>query len=393
MSLRNGTRFAVYGVPMRLLARHLEHTPQPITLPYLLAHGGRPGKPPTPEELLRSAQYTQKELPVRLARRVRQFYSLPFIVGTNPYIQDVARLYASSFQRLCELPAIHSLEDNDVFTHELRELVHEHADLVPTLARGFMECKMYMDNERISRFLDAALHSRIGIRLIAEQHLALTESAHKARNSDDLASTTTSPTSVGIIDTQMSPVEVIQQSGAYVQALCEATFEMAPVIQFEGDLDARTVGIPVHLDYVMTELLKNSFRATTEMFLSRHPSGSAEDLPPIIVTLSSGASQITIRIRDEGGGIPPENMSQIFSYAFTSVPTQSDEAQSGDDAATHGLSSSMGTLAGLGYGLPLSRLYLNYFGDSDLDIVSLYGYGCDTFVKLSRLIGTSNVQI
>ena len=109
MSLRNGTRFAVYGVPMRLLARHLEHTPQPITLPYLLAHGGQPGKPPTPEELLRSAQYTQKELPVRLARRVRQFYSLPFIVGTNPYIQDVARLYASSFQRLCELPAIHSL--------------------------------------------------------------------------------------------------------------------------------------------------------------------------------------------------------------------------------------------------------------------------------------------
>ena len=168
---------------------------------------------------------------------------------------------------------------------------------------------------------------------------------------------------------------------------------MAPVIQFEGDLDARTIGIPVHLDYVMTELLKNSFRATTEMFLSRHPTGSAEDLPPIIVTLSSGPSQITIRIRDEGGGIPPENMSQIFSYAFTSVPAQSDEAQSGDDASTCGLSSSMGTLAGLGYGLPLSRLYLNYFGDSDLDIESLYGYGCDTFVKLSRLIGTSNVQI
>ena len=99
-TLRNGMRFAVYGVPMNLLARSLENTPQPITLPYLLAHGGQPGKAPTTDELLRSAKYTQQELPVRLARRVRQFYSLPFIIGTNPYIQEVARLYAVSYTHL-----------------------------------------------------------------------------------------------------------------------------------------------------------------------------------------------------------------------------------------------------------------------------------------------------
>ena len=146
----------------------------------------------------------------------------------------------------------------------------------------------------------------------------------------------------------------------------------------------------------MTELLKNSFRATTETFLTRHPGGSAEDMPPITVTLASAQGHITVRIRDEGGGIPPENMSQIFSYAFTSVqPQDTNESMAGDDSDVTGsaLSSSMGTLAGLGYGLPLSRLYLGYFGESSLDIMSLYGYGCDTFVKLSKHIGESKVQI
>lgn len=50
------------------------------------------------------------------------------------------------------------------------------------------------------------------------------------------------------------------------------------------------------------------------------------------------------------------------------------------------LSASMGTLAGLGFGLPLSRIYAQYFGGS-LDLVSLTGYGCDAYVILRTLDG------
>ena len=41
-------------------------------------------------------------------------------------------------------------------------------------------------------------------------------------------------------------------------------------------------------------------------------------------------------------------------------------------------------LAGLGYGLPISRAYARYFG-GDLSIMSMEGYGTDAFVHLSRL--------
>ncbi|WFD21781.1 hypothetical protein MEQU1_000437 [Malassezia equina] len=379
-SLRQTTRFAVFGVPMGMLTRALEQTPRPITLPYLLAQGGRPGEPPTPDVILRSAKYTQQELPVRLARRVRQFYSLPFIVGTNPYIQEVARLYASSFEHLSEIKPIETLEDNDHFVNELQKLVDDHAEVVPTLSRGFMECGEYMDSVKITNFLNAALHSRIGIRIIAEQHLALTATAKSSRNTDEMSPVRLTPTSVGIVDTEMAPADVIRQSSEYVRALCEATFEMAPEVVLEGQVDARTMGIPVHLDYVMTELLKNAFRATTETFLAaRQAKKGPATITPITVTLASTPSHVSVRIRDAGGGIPPESMAHIFDYAYTTVKSGGEDANSAGgeditDVSAGAMQSSMGTLAGLGYGLPLSRLYLGYFGMSSLDIVSLWGH-------------------
>ena len=48
-----------------------------------------------------------------------------------------------------------------------------------------------------------------------------------------------------------------------------------------------------------------------------------------------------------------------------------------------------GRMAGLGYGLPLSRLYAEYFGGS-LELVSLYGHGADVFVRLNDMADTTH---
>ncbi|WFD29409.1 hypothetical protein MSPP1_000418 [Malassezia sp. CBS 17886] len=396
------SKYAVYGAPIAQLASALEKTPTPITFRKLLTHG-RAGVPTAQDELHRSAQYTMRELPVRLARRVRQFYSLPFLIGSNPWIQRVARLYASSFAQLANVAEKGSQMSNDQFAATLQRLVDDHAENVPTLARGFMECHEYIDADNTTRFLNAALHSRIGIRIIAEQHLALTASAAEKKHTDAQPTRyQQTPTSVGIIETCMRPADVVRQSAEYVRHVCEATFDMAPDLVVEGDVDVATVGIPVHLDYVMTELLKNSFRATAEAYLAR---GRVGPIPPIAVTLSSSESQLCIRIRDEGGGIARENFPQIFSYAFTTAMEDGCETPGGANSASmdpmdpagDAMQSSMGTLAGLGYGLPLSRLYLAYFGNSDLDIVSLPGHAtseaCVNFLVALALLETLAVVL
>ncbi|WFD36338.1 hypothetical protein MCUN1_003217 [Malassezia cuniculi] len=381
------TKYAIFGVPIRTMVHALEKTPTPLTLRQLLDNGGSPGSPPSLEGLLASAAFTQRELPIRLARRVRQFYSLPFLVASNPYIQRIARLYASSFARLDNVPPIETPEQNDEFVRILQQLVIDHSDNAEVLSMGFAECGAYMDAEQIGSFLNAALHSRIGIRIIAEQHLALTASA-----TGDESRYRQTPTSVGIVETQMRLADVIRASGEYVRNLCEATFDYAPALELQGDVDVTAVGVPGHLEYVMTELLKNSFRATTERHLKE---AARNGIPPVTVTISSTPSDICLRIRDQGGGIEAENMARIFDYAYTTAKSEPVDT-SGDpmDVTSGALQGTMGTLAGLGHGLPMSRLYVGYFSpDNTVDVVSLLGHGCDTFVRIERHIEMSNVAI
>jgi 26S proteasome regulatory subunit T1 len=160
----------------------------------------------------------------------------------------------------------------------------------------------------------------------------------------------------------------------------------------------------VHLEYILTEMFKNAFRATIETFYKRHGESSSEQIPPVIVTISpasvpdhSHRTFLSLRIRDQGGGISSSNMSNVFSYAFTTAGSP-DENWEDDDAkdsrasrqadgdisvneapmfaeiSRKGLQVGMGTIAGLGYGLPMSRLYAKYFGGS-LDVVTLHGWG------------------
>ncbi|CDS02153.1 related to branched-chain alpha-ketoacid dehydrogenase kinase, mitochondrial precursor [Sporisorium scitamineum] len=439
--------FSTFGASPDLLTHYLSLQPAPLTLRQLMAQGRKPGQALTPEQLLLSAQHTHRELPIRLARRVGGFRALPFIVGSNPFISRIARLYASSFETLVKFGQIQTQEDNQRFTAVIEDLVAAHAQNIPTLARGFQEARKYMDARQISAFLDAAIHSRIAIRMIAEQHLALSATSNPSANNhaqdqqdhhhDHLhpfdpylppEGTSSqghheygSPTAVGIIETQLSPARITRMCAAFVRDLCEGTLGAAPELILEGDLDATYTGVPVHLEYVMTELLKNSYRATTENYFNSQAQHSASSslnnsnskMPPVIVTIAQSANHVSLRIRDQGGGISPSNLPHVFSYAFTTAGSNElEDAEetgggpyamqavggTGGDALAEmgkmGLASGLGTLAGLGYGLPMARIYAEYWKNgSALDLVSLYGHGCDTFVKLPRHIELSNTVI
>jgi pyruvate dehydrogenase kinase 2/3/4 len=98
---------------------------------------------------------------------------------------------------------------------------------------------------------------------------------------------------------------------------------------------------------------------------------------------------------DEGGGIPRSQMDHIWSYLFTTADPNIQHAFLYNKDSKQQQSSPI--LAGLGYGLPMSRAYARYFG-GDLDIISMEGYGTDAFCYLVRLEGgddttTSSLQV
>ena len=139
-------------------------------------------------------------------------------------------------------------------------------------------------------------------------------------------------------------------------------------------------------DYIMLELIKNSMRATVEF----HDEDDMLEYPPIKVIIADGRDNedVVIKVSDEGGGISRSNMKKIWSYLFTTADPAIQEGMVGPGNTTgvdHGIDS---PLAGLGYGLPISRSYCRYFG-GDLSIMSMEGFGTDAFVYLTRLGNTN----
>lgn len=115
-----------------LLSEFLVQSPRPLTLSKFLSYG----RPLTQESVLSSAKYVLSEIPRRLARRIRAIESLPFIVGTNPYVVRILALHRDSFAWLATHPGVDSLEDNKAFSRQLESLVRSHADDIPIIARG-----------------------------------------------------------------------------------------------------------------------------------------------------------------------------------------------------------------------------------------------------------------
>lgn len=114
-------------------------------------------------------------------------------------------------------------------------------------------------------------------------------------------------------------------------------------------------------------------------------------------------SSLLYRISDQGGGIPDAHLSRVWEFGWTDLDTHDIAldcinnnnnitvgSPSGLDSIMT-LGSGAGTptgklrMAGLGFGLPLSRLYARYFG-GDLTVVSMPGYGVDAFLYLKGLI-------
>lgn len=68
--------------------------------------------------------------------------------------------------------------------------------------------------------------------------------------------------------------------------------------------------------------------------------------------VSAAKSNIFVQISDEGGGIPRSHYPKIFSYLYTTAKT--DYTKLDDEVEDFG---TQAPLAGMGCGLPLSRLY------------------------------------
>ena len=361
------------------------------------------GRPPlSAETLFASANFTLSLLPTRLAHRIHALRNLPFIVVSNPHIARIYNNYIHSLSTLLpyQEKSITNLQDEIQFTEVMADLVQTHSNTIPILARGFLECRKYISGGDVTAFLDEHLRARIGTRLIAEQHIALHLSSqpHCGTGQERQLQQDISSSHIGVIDTALRPAEIIRHCESTVGEICELKYGVRPTVVINGQPDTRIAHVPTHLEYIITELLKNAFRATIETGQEREPveitiASSPEASTEATQTSSLGnpsspsVPALTIRIRDRGGGIPPITLPHIWAYSFTTFSEDDLPSGNGTTDALNTISSVPGSgnsLAGLGYGLPLGRAYAEYFGGA-LSVQSLSGWGTDVYLRLRGL--------
>lgn len=374
------------------------------------------GRSLTESRLISSANYVRTELPVRIAHRIRDMQKLPYVVVTNRHIEEVYKLYYNAFDTFRKFKEIKTLEDNDKFCAVITQNLKGHLTVIPKLAMGILECGGLMDPKELDHFMNVILRSRISRRVIAEQHLSLTETFHSAYFSP--GAELSESDFIGEVFIKCFAKDVISRCAKAVTQLARTTNGpdvQVPEIKIDGHLNASFPYILSHLEYIVGELLRNSVQAVIEHH-QKQPDHASSPPPPIEVTICEAQEHVIIRISDRGGGIPREELPYLWSFSkgpqsqkrlknLGQVPRMAatmQELHVTDELGRADLKAPtyLGSLSSLtsrppnlrlGMGLPLSRVYAEYWAGS-LNLHSLEGYGVDAFLQISRL-GNKNEQL
>jgi len=350
-----------------LLDKYAGYNPSPLTIQQFIEFG----RNNTEQE---SFNFLRTQIPTRLANIMKEISLLPGNLLNMPSSIILQDWYCQSFQDLMEFDEGKLKEPNDEalakFCQTLKIIQARHTTVVQTMAQGVLELK---DSHQVDRqtevaiqyFLDRLYMNRYSLRMLMYQHtLLFGPDADKYTNQ------------IGILDPKCNIKSVILQAFGDAANLCDDYYGISPEINIKGQtLIKNEAGKkaplsicypPSNLKHILYELFKNSMRATVE----KHSKCSG-DLPEIEVLVAKGEHDVSIRISDQGGGIPRHDTDQLFQYLFSTAPRPS-------------MSPTKAPLAGYGYGLPLSRVYARYF-HGDLILNSYDGYGTDAVVYLKAL--------
>jgi len=349
---------------MKLLDNYSKFNPSPLTIKQFMDFGQTASE----EE---SFTFLRQEIPVRLSNIMKEINLLPSNLLQMPSVLIVQDWHARSFRDLMEFESS-TLAGEEVlarFCQALKRVQERHASVVQTMAQGVLELKEthHVDNQTemsIQYFLDRFYMSRISMRMLIHQHTLLFEPDADKDNPR-----------IGMIDPHCKVKSVIMEAYQNAAYLCEEYYECSPDIEIKGqtllkNAEGKKVPLelvypPPHLYHILFELFKNSMRATVENHSRAH------ELPAIEVLVAKGEHDVSIRLSDQGGGIPRHITDHLFQYLFSTAPRPS-------------MTPTKAPLAGYGYGLPLSRLYARYF-HGDLILNSYDGYGTDAVVYLKAL--------
>lgn len=215
------------------------------------------------------------------------------------------------------------IEYTDQFVKTIERVKRRHDPVVTTMAQGILEYKEHLNSPlidtEVQKFLDRFYMSRIGIRMLIgnktkkkrERNRQLITQASLGQHVA-LYRGPSRKNYVGVICTKTNIREVAQDAIDNAKFICEDHYGLfkAPEVHMFCPGDIEFMYVPSHLNHMLFELLKNSLRAVVE----RYGPDYEDEYPPIKLVIAHGKEDITIKISDEGGGIPRSGIPLVWTY-------------------------------------------------------------------------------
>jgi len=224
----------------------------------------------TPQKLIHSARLLHTEMPIRYAHRVKDLEHLPHGLSDMPSVKMVRDWYVQSVDELLAFPRVKNYEDELAFRSLIESIKGRHGKTLYTMAKGVHELKMelfrsfsaradgdaavrkdlgerylrsqeFADLSDLHSFMDAFYMSRIGIRMLMSQHIALHEEEEGW---------------VGCICETTSPAEIALAAIETARHMCIRQYGDAPEVELHGHTDFSMPFVPSHLHHMLFEVIK-----------------------------------------------------------------------------------------------------------------------------------------
>lgn len=312
-----------------------------------------------------STSHLYKEMPIRFAHRIQDLNMFPYGLNHNHNVSIIRDWYLTSFEELVSAPEPKTQQEIEHFKLKIQNIYNRHSSTILILTKGLFELKesghiTETDDEQIQIFLDRFHSSRTEIRILIEHFLSLFDN-----------NTYSNTNHMGIINANCDVKYIVNKAIHNINFIISRTnynIILDDIVKISGV--AKLPMIENYLYYILFEIIKNSIQA---IISSSNPN------PLIEIKIDEYEDYVMIKIKDNGIGIKEENIDKIWLYSYSTNPIEPQKIIEQNDFSTES------PLSGFGYGLPISKIYLNFFS-SLIQIDSIYQKGTQTNIFLKKIV-------
>lgn len=297
----------------------------------------------------------KNDLLIRLSKRATELENLPYGLSAVPSMELIINWYIESFLDINNI----NLNCKTNIKNSLSKIYLRHENTNFKISEALKELKQrykYRYNHDINIYelnnlsssLDAFFTNRLSVRILIDHYL------NYDNQNDDY---------VGVVCKNTNIENILYNVIEDVTFLSNKYYDFNPIFKIINYNNNTLPFIPSYLNFVFTELLKNSVKATFDNKNFNKP----------ITIVIGGKDRISIKISDRGDGICYSQLYKIWKYSYTT---------SENNFYTDNFNQyNPYLISGFGCGLPLSRAIIKFFG-GDIKLMSIKGYGTDVYINL-----------